>query len=310
MSENKGTQAFKAAGEKLKAAVAQDKALAVSQQAIANAQLSEAAMAYLSKHAKTGADDLNTGVAVPQLRIHSVGASTKNQLVNGEDPTDGQLFHTGLQEAWNEVPVIILAIKKCRLEQRDDNGELVVDEQTGEAQLKATYLVAGLLDESLQPFVLYVKGLSYNKMWDLEDQLKPYVTKRAGGIPLSMVKIMVSSEKEVVEMGRYKGQKKNVLKFTLIKAGEFPVLENDGERLEIIERGTQQAEEMLEDIVANKGISEKEWNVRKKESQEAAQMLNTVVNAGEEPVQEAEVAGPPDDYDPSTAEDVSEDIPF
>lgn len=251
----------------------QQTGLAMAKKALAAAGLSPEAMAYAEKHASTGVDDLNTGVSVPQLRIHSVGVSTKNVLADGSEPSDGQIYHTGLQEAWDEVDVILLSIKKCRLEQED--------EQSGTTVMKAHYLLAGMTEETFEPFVIYVKGMSYSKIWELEDQLKPYVTKRPGGIPLSMLKIRISSEKQVVETGKYKGQKKNVFKFSLIMhpSGQFPVLEGRSEVLASFDSATEGAESMLEMIISGRGMSEKEWNQKKKEAQEVEETTSNVQNA-------------------------------
>lgn len=269
-TENKGLETLRATAAKLKSEVL------ASNQAIQAAQLSSEAMEYLQRHSTTGAEDLNTGVTVPQLRIHSVGVSAKNQLTDGSDPTDGQIFYTGDQTAYDKVTVVLLSIKKCRLEQED--------EKTHEKYMKANYLLAGVIDETLQPFVMYVKGMSYNKIWGLEDQLKPYVTKRAGGIPLSMVKIVISSEKEKVEQGDYKGQKKNVLKFELLMdhSGQYPVLEGSGEKLRVLESSMEKAELMLDQIISSKGMTEKEWNQSKKQSQQlTSNVEESVVNAEE-----------------------------
>lgn len=268
---------------------------ASKQAAIEAAQLSPEAMEYMNRHAATGASDLNTGVSIPQLRIHSTGVSTKNQLPDGSDPDDGQIFYTGDQQAFDSVNVILLAIKKCRLEQQNDDGSTT---------MKANYLLAGLLDETLQPFIIYVKGMSYKKIWDLEDQLKPYVTKRAGGIPLSMVKVTVSSQKEVVEQGKYKGQKKNVFKFQLLmhESGQFPVLEGDGEKLAVLESSTQKAEDMLEQIISGKGMTEKEWNQQKNGDKVLEQTVaETIVDGDVQPTN--------DDFDVSD-DSVADDIPF
>lgn len=291
--ENKGLETLRATAARIKSEV-----VASNQAAIVAAKLSDEAMEYLNRHSATGAEDLNTGVSVPQLRIHSVGISAKNELADGSEPKDGQIFYTGDQTAYDKVTVILLSIKKCRLEQED--------EKTGEKYMKANYLLAGLIDETLQPFVMYVKGMSYNKIWLLEDQLKPYVTKRAGGIPLSMLKIVVSSEKEKVEQGDYKGQKKNVFKFELLmhESGEFPILEGDGEKLRMLDSSTEKAENMLDQIVASKGMTEKEWLQQKKDGQRMSQAVQTNVIDAEE----AET--PPDNFETTEAEDVADDIPF
>lgn len=247
----KGLEAFHAAGNKLKAEVKATSDMV--NKAIVGAQLSPEALAFMNENVQVGAEELNTGVAVPQLRIHSVGVSTKNQLANGSEPADGDIFYTGTQEAFPVVRVVILSIRKCRLEQ--------TSELTGEKSMKATYLVAGLIEQSGDLFVMYVKGMSYNKIWDLEEQLKPYVTKRAGGIPLLMLKIDVSSEKERVEQGKYKGQMKNVFHFELAKdpSGEFPVLESDVRRLQHFKEMIVRAEEMLDALIAQKGMTEKQY---------------------------------------------------
>ncbi len=247
--------------------------------AIAVAQLSPEALAYMEKHNSTGVEDLNTGVSIPMLRVHTTNVSTKNVLANGRQPDNGQIFHTGLQMAWDSVPTIFLSIKKCRLHQIDEFGNMKRDEETGAPLLKAHYLVAGVLDETLAPFVIYVKGMSYNKIWDLEQQLSPYVTKRAGGIPLSMVKIMVGSDVDEVPKGKYKGQQKNVLKFDLLmhESGEFPVLEADPNKLKLLEKATLDAEAMLDHIIENKGITEKDYNSQKQESEELTSTVKSTI---------------------------------
>ena len=293
--ENAGTEAFQAMGNKLKQEVALAK-VSSSKSAILAANLSPKAMEYLSRHTTTGLNDINMGGGIPQLKIHSESNSTTNHLVDGTDPEDGQIFYTGSQEAFDTLTVILLSIKKCRLEQ-DNNGK---------KYMKANYLLAGVIDKTLQPFMIYVSGMSYKKIWELQEQLKPWVTKREGGIPLSMVKVVLSSKKEKVEQGEFKGQKKNVWKFELLMADSgFPVLEGDDTRLEKLESMTETAESMLDGIIEDKGVTEKEWNLQKKESE-------TMKSNIKETVLEGETVGSTQDDEWSSDEDLdkTDDVPF
>lgn len=307
-TQKTGLEIAREKASQLKASMAEDKVKAVNASSlIAQADLSEEVMAYMAQNsAKTSYDDLNTGMSMPQLRIHSAGNSTKNQLEDGSDPVDGQIFHTGTKQAFNVATIIILAIKKCRLVETDQFGKPKTDE-AGNEIYKANYLLAGVLDGTLEPYVAYIKGMSYNKIWSLEEQLKPFVTKRKGGIPLNMVKILAASEKERVEKGPFKGQAKNVWKFVLKTNPQtgYPVLEVDFDYLKRLDQATESAELALEDIISRKGMTEKQWNLSKDGGEEL------VTAARETFVEEAEVDDLPEPTENTTvAQDVSDDIPF
>lgn len=306
-TQKTGLELAREKNEQIKASLADDKKnQANAASLVAKANLSPELLEYMErKNSSTSYEDLNTGMAVPQLRIHSAGNSTKNQLEDGSDPKDGQIFYTGTKEAFDVATIIILAIKKCRLLETDEKGNPKIDDNGNEIY-KANYLIAGVMDGSLDPYVAYIKGMSYNKIWPLEEQLKPYVTKRKGGIPLNMVKILASSEKERVGKGPYKGQAKNVWKFDLkLTPDGYPVLEANLDYLNRLDQATESAEAMLEDIISRKGMTEKEWNARKNGSQELVEA------AKDEFVEEAEPEDYPEPVKGVPTQDVDpDDIPF
>jgi len=308
-NEKTGLEIAREKNQQLKQSIAEDKAKAVNASSlIAQANLSEEVMAYMLQNSvNNNYEDLNTGMSMPQLRIHSAGNSTKNQLEDGNDPKDGQIFYTGTKKAVDVATVIILAIKKCRLLETDEKGKAKVDEN-GNERYSATYLVAGVMDGTFDPFLMYVKGMSYNKIWDLEEKLKPFVTKRKGGIPLNMVKILVSSEKERVQNGPYKGQAKNVFKFDLkMAANGYPVLEVNFEYLKKLDQITESAELALEDTISRKGMTEKEWNLR---GTDGGELLAAAHETFTEVQPEAET-NPPEPTESDKTQDIDpDDIPF
>jgi len=270
---------------RLKNEVADEKRLALKKSFAISSEITPEMMEFINENLSVGIADLNLSQSLPMLRIHTDNSS-KNQLTDGSDPEIGQLYYTKNKEAYNEVIVSILTVKKARLQ----NMEYL-------DKYDATYLVAGVIENTSDPFVMYVKGMSYNKIWELENKIKEYV--RPGGVPMFMLKIKISTEKEAVKDGKYKGQKKYVFKLDILENSGLPALEIDMQRCRDLRKSIDGAEKTLNDIIARKGMTEEEYRQQKK--QLSPEETVAAITEGEP---EAEVT-------PSTeGSDAADDVPF
>lgn len=236
-----------------------------------------------SNTAGAGYDESESG-SFPVLRQHKAG-SIKNERADGEEIKIGDFFHTGTKESYHDPVVTLLKIKKCRIPGYAEQGETPT--------LKSTYLVAGLLENN-QPFLLYVNGLSYNKMWPLQDELRQY--KRQFPLFAFKVKLVASKDRDLNQ--KYAPQP--VVTFEIVKDTKTkqPVIEGNPERVQALSELSDRAESMISDLVyqtlSTAGFlhEAQEWSISK-ESQPQQLEAQAVVPS-----------------DPTEVVDVNDDIPF
>lgn len=193
---------------------------------------------FLSINANRGIEDIPMFDSLPIMRVHT-SQSTTNKLSDGGEPEVGQLYHSADQSAYDEVTVHLLCIKKCQMP------------EYGGQQLKAHYLVAGMIDETQSPFVMYIKGMSYNKVWELQEQLKPFVKNKKQPIPMFALKIKLYTEKEKPQDPKYAAQ--FVVKYQVLFENGIPLIETDLDRLQMLKDGVEKSEMVLDEIIESRG---------------------------------------------------------
>lgn len=197
-------------------------------------------LAFMSANASRGIEDIPMFDSLPIMRVHT-SQSTTNSLSEGGQPEIGQLYHSGEHAAYDSVVVNLLCIKKCQMP------------EYGGTELKAHYLVAGVINESSAPFVMYIKGMSYNKVWELQEQIKPLVKNKQQPIPLFALKINVYSEKEKPQDPKYAAQ-------YVVKYAVTSEIETSIERLQWLKEGMEKAEMVLDEIIENRGVKYSDEN--------------------------------------------------
>lgn len=221
--------------------VEEKKALVLKQNEIlASLNVSAEAMALFSQNANTGIEDIGMNVSMPVLRVHTAG-STKNITDNGDEPNIGEFFYTGTKQILKDPVVHILSIKKCLMPKKDST------------ELKSNYLVAGILDETNQPFVMYINGMSYNKVWAFSDMIKPFVKNKAAPIPMFALKVVLYSEKEQDQNKKYAPQPVIKYKLLIDEETQFPLIETNVERITWLKEGADKANDAMDELIATYG---------------------------------------------------------
>lgn len=158
-------------------------------------------------NANLGADNL--GGTIPQLKIHTTGKSSKNELANGKQPQDGNFFHTLTQKEYEDALVHILAISGgYRSEFR---GKSVY-----------TQLLSGIMisDTEYVPFVTFLTGKKLAPMWEFAKEIKKWTQK---GIPMFALTVKLDKHSEKNDFGS-----SWIIDFELVKDSEgIPTLVHD-----------------------------------------------------------------------------------
>ena len=231
--------------EALRNSSKEDKVKAVQDTALAPLQAADPeTIAWLMEQAEQENDDLDGGSSFPTLAVHTA-QSRNNVLSNGKEPEYGQLFYSGAQTAHTNPQVHLLSVKKCSLPDFADPSKV-----------KKHYLIAGVLAETLEPFVMYIKGMSYKYVWELSSLLAPFTKGKQIRVPKFALTVRLLTDKEKPS-GDFAPQ--YVVKYEVVKdENGFPVMNLDRDHLKKMAELANRAEEMLESIIANKGIPETE----------------------------------------------------
>ncbi len=196
-------------------------------------------LALLQSFSEKGIQDMGMNQGMPVLRVHSA-SSTKNTLANGSQPKIGSFFYTATKEELVNPVVRLLAVKKCmlpKMKEREYDPE----------ELKANYVIAGVIIDTNAPFVMYINGLSYNKVWALMDQLKPWV--KGMKIPMFSLHIRLSTQMEQDQGKKY--APKPVTTYGLVMGkNDFPVVETNRDTIMELAKQTDQATQAINDMTA------------------------------------------------------------
>jgi hypothetical protein len=242
--------------------------------------ITEDVLAYFQENAETGLEDIGLGGSLPILKVHT-SQSTGTELADGSTPELGELFYSGSKTAYKDLTVHILAIKKA-----------MFPEYQNPSMLKSNYLVAGLIADTNEPFVMYIKGMSFNKIWDLQDQIRPFVTNKKRPVPMFAMRFKLFTQLEEPQDKKFKAQ--YVVKYQLLKSGEFPMIVGTIEQVKQLKEMAEKAKFLLGEII------------RKKAGEEEIDESSVTMPEQSTPVEAIE---PPTDF-VSEVEDISGDIPF
>src|SRR5665213_779206 len=156
-----GVEKAREAAEKIKAEVEEQKQQEAARTAgaknelVAMSQNSELAKMY-TESAFVGS--LNIQGSLPQLKVHTVGKSTKNELSDGTEPGDGNFFYSPTKEEFDGLNVHILTVSKGFRAEGFNGKENVFNQIVGGCIIEA--------DGSFKPFIMYFTGLKLSYLWE------------------------------------------------------------------------------------------------------------------------------------------------
>lgn len=180
------------------------------------------------ENADLGADNL--GGTIPQLKVHVAGKSSKNELLNGKQPEDGNFFYTPTQTEYKDVLVHILAIS---------GG------YRSEFQGKSVYtqLLSGIIlsDAEYKPFITFLTGKKLSPMWEFAKELKKWTQK---GIPMFALTVRLNTHSEKNPYGS-----SWIIDFELVKDDEgVPTLVHDMAEFNMLRDKVTEMKEVMRSI--------------------------------------------------------------
>lgn len=143
-------------------------------------------------NAKAGADNL--AGELPILKVHSVGKSSKNELVDGSEPEDGYFFYKPTQEQFKELSCHILTVSKGFRAAGIEGDKEIFNQMVGGVFIDET--------GDFKPFVMYLTGLKLSYMWEFGKEASRYTRAKPVGIPMFALTVRLWTEKIVNSFGK------------------------------------------------------------------------------------------------------------
>ncbi len=182
------------------------------------------------------------GGKLPMLTLIQ-DSNSKVKLPEGQEPKAGWFYYKPKQVMIENPIVNIVYVKQCKLT-TEYNKKI--------ERNKSHYLVAGVLDGASDPFLMYIKGVSYGEVWVLFDQTRPWRKHKINPVLLSAFKIQLGSFKKP----DLNGKMWFAVSFEMLtQDNEIPIIENDFNRLKMLDKSVDSSELMVQGII-NKNIDD------------------------------------------------------
>lgn len=203
---------------------------------LATLQMPSEMMSYLSGKEVEDTVDADESVNVPVLRV--VQKNSNNvETADGQDAAPGTFYYKPTAKDYKELIVNIIYIKQVTLKTKVWGTE-------DEYEDKKHYLITGVIADTNELFVTYVKGLSYSSVWDLLEMTNPYRKHPSTPVPLYALNIKLYTEKEDTNYGvTY------VLKYSLIREENGAPTLVDLNKFQWLEQQVAPAKKMTERLI-------------------------------------------------------------
>lgn len=179
----------------------------------------------------------NVGGKSPQLKIHSTGRSSTNQLKDGKEPNNGWYFYQPTQEQFEKVECHILSISKG----------YYVEDKMNPMNTKKRYnqLMGGVLIDRGVPkfFVMYIAGLKLRPMWDFMKEVADMKMKYK--VPMYALKVLMGTEQVKTDKGMMW-----IPKFSIVKNDDqTPMIVSDIRAARFLQDRIRDAKNMFDIII-------------------------------------------------------------
>jgi hypothetical protein len=248
MSEEKsGLEQARETAQKLKDEKAKEDAVKEQEKAVALTQLaelsknSELAKMY-SESAQVGAENL--AGELPLLKVHSTGRSTKNDLADGTEPSDGSFFYKPNREEFKAITCHILTISK------GFRAAGIQEPGNTEAREVFNQIVGGVIvdGKEYKPFIMYFTGLKLSNLWDFGKKANKYTHAKPIPIPMFALTVQLSTEKIANKYG-----KSWVVNFEIKKSADgSPELVMDPGEFQFLKDHVSDVEDTIASLIATK----------------------------------------------------------
>lgn len=211
-------------------------------------QLDAATLQFMQENQGKGIENL--GESFPTLKIFTSGKS-QDLLADGTEPTNGWFYYTKTMEQSQTVLVHLLTISKgYRADGLEDDPK-----NPGHKKQIFNQIMGGVMFPDMMPFIMYMSGKKLQPMWDFADEIKVFTKNKACPIPMMLLQVKLSTEREKNDFG-YSW----VPKFELVKdAQNIPYIERDANNQRILAQMYEKISIVIDDIV-NRRASENSEN--------------------------------------------------
>lgn len=202
----------------------------------ANAKLAD----MYRKNASIGSENL--GSSLPMIKIHSTGRSTKNFLVNGQEPNDGWFFYQPTQEQFETLECHILTISRG-YRALDMNGVP-----------KFNQIMGGVFkhDGKMIPFIMYLTGIKLKAMWEFGKEAGQYTRSKSMPIPMFAMTVKLTTEKIKTEFAP-----SWIVKFEIKRDEDMnPILVTDPILFTQLRDAVEKVEDKIAPIIESKSVAD------------------------------------------------------
>lgn len=212
---------WKEAGDKLKAAVAEETGKEITTEKAQGVQVSKNVAAFFKANAEVGSKNLGEGGAFfPYLKIGE--ANSKNSLADGTFAKPGEFYYAPTKEQMgDEITVSILNISDS-FYLKSEPKEPTDDKRK---HRKFVQLVGGVIVANNAPFVMIISGTRLNGLWQYGKDIKQYTKSKTDPIPMFALKIRMKLKLQDSHWGM-----NYVIEYAVAKdAAGFPqILQDEG----------------------------------------------------------------------------------
>lgn len=197
----------------------------------------EAVLAFFKESSAVDMGDVGEGQTPTLSLLNSQSQVIKEEKkdVDGKDLKVGNFYLNVLNEQYATVPMRILYVKKTRL-----------PNFTNPDVKDLTYIIGGMMVKNSMLFLLYVKSMSLNQLWNLQKELTAYTSHPQYPIPSFALTVELSTcVRESKNFGKVKA-----IDFQLVKTDKGQaLLETDMETLQKLKAAVPKMQEAIERLV-------------------------------------------------------------
>jgi len=235
MTEKTGIEKARETAARIKGTINTEESKAITHYGV-----SPEALAFMKRKAREDRGvEVNEGGSLPMLTLIQ-NDEFSGEIAHKADPIPGAYYYKPKQIQIENPVVNIVYIRECKL---DTQFQGVVTKN------KSHYLIAGILDETKDPFVMYIKGLSYGEVaieeTSLMTQTREWRKHPENPIPLYLFRIQLGSSKKESDWG-----KKRVTTYLMLKdENGLPQIVTDMDMMEVLDASVDSSKRIIDGII-------------------------------------------------------------
>lgn len=230
-----------AAMEKVKKESSERQVQNYAAQGIAN--IDPAVAAFFAENQGVGMEEVST--QMPWLKITESNSS--NLLADGSKAKAGTFYYMPTRESFDSLVVSLISISKGFYTiAMEKDGKTPKRDDQGRIKTAFNQFVGGIMLDSMQPFVMFAKGIRWNRMNEFVKLMKPYTRSKTMPIPLMAFKVLLDLE-EV--------ENNNAVTYALMKGegGRMDII-TDMNVLQVLKKGSEAFQDMFDGYITKNAV--------------------------------------------------------